>query len=101
MPDLILNKDGEVVATLHHVTFDKVCNAWLGDIAFVAAPLGLQQLLERLEELVEDQVFSLVDEVQASVDAYELTVRFSDGGSLRIYDLYVSKSGGFSFRVDR
>ncbi|MBN8711693.1 MAG: hypothetical protein BGO12_18295 [Verrucomicrobia bacterium 61-8] len=100
MTDVILDRNGEVVANLRRVTFDRVRNAYLGDIEFVAAPFGLRDLLARLEEIVEDQTFALLDDVQSAVDAFDLTVQFGDHTRSIIRDLYVNKSGGFSFRLE-
>jgi hypothetical protein len=100
MSDLILDKNGEAVANLRQLTFDEASNAFLGNIEFIDAPAGLQELLTRLETLVEDQTFSLVDGLQSAIDAFDLTVRFNDNCRHRIRDLYVTKDGGFSFRID-
>lgn len=99
MADTIIDKTGKVIANLHRLKFDPASNAYVGDIEFIAAPLELQQLLSRLEELVEDQTLARAEEIQSKIDDFSLSASLGDGSRHAIRDLYVNKDNGCSFRI--
>ncbi len=98
MPNALIDKEGGNVAKLHQLWFDDKSSAYRGNIEFVDAPVGLKELLDHLEELVEDQTFALVDGVQGQIDAFNFYVLLDDGTKHLICDLYVAKDGACSFR---
>lgn len=77
-----------------------VGDRYSGTISLDKAPAELRQLFGRFEELAEGQMFSLADEVEEQIEAWELKVVFEDGAERPVEDLQVYPSTRLvSFRL--
>ena len=94
----IYDQSHTVILSIKDVVFDKARHAFLGCVEQMNMAPELKALLLELEDLVENQCFVRVDEVQAKIDAFDLIAVLQDGTSLKIKDLYLSSDGGVSFR---
>jgi hypothetical protein len=71
-----------------------------GTVDLTATPPALRALFDEFEELVNDQVFSLVDEIQQKIDSLAIRARFEDGLEADVKDLQVYPStGAVSFKL--
>jgi len=100
-PVYLLSKDGTRIGELQEIRFEPSRGAFIGQFVDVALPHHLRQHLSQLEELVEGQSFSCVDEVQREIDEACITAVFDDGSRKEIRDLYISGNCGISFRLLR
>lgn len=60
-----------------------------GAISLDATPPHLRQLFEQFEEIVEGQMFSLLDEIEEKIGAIPLRAVFDDGAEAQVADLQV------------
>src|SRR5688572_30330903 len=63
-----------------------------GTVSLDSAPPQLQQLFEQFEEIVEGQMFGLLDDIEEKIETISLRVRFDDGAEAHIEDLQVFPS---------
>src|SRR5262245_36139771 len=71
-----------------------------GTIDLSATPAPVRALFEEFEELVNDQVLSLLDEIQAKIGTLSIKAVFDDGAEAAVKDLQVYPStGDVSFKV--
>lgn len=69
-------------------------NCFGGTIDLARLPGELRSLFEEFEEIVNGQMFSFVDEIQAKIAALPLRVVFDDGLATPVTDLQVYPSTG-------
>ena len=73
-----------------------------GSISLDATPTQLRQLFEQFEEVVEGQMFSLLDDIEEKIGTMTLRVRFDDGEEADVADLQVFPStNAVSFKTCR
>ena len=60
-----------------------------GAISLDATPPHLQQLFEQFEEIVEGQMFSLLDEIEEKIGTVALRAVFDDGSEAQVADLQI------------
>jgi hypothetical protein len=71
-----------------------------GKISLEQSPPELKRLFEEYEEIVEGQMFGLLDSIEAKVGAIPFRVSFEDGGEAHVEDLQVFPStGSVSFKM--
>lgn len=75
-----------VVATAQVVKKDERFTGW---VDLHAMPLNLRQLFDEYEEIVNDQLFSFLDEIEEQVTALQLRVSFDGGEEANIEDLQI------------
>jgi hypothetical protein len=88
-PILLIDQSATEVAVLD-VRFRE--NHYEGTISLDGTPPQLRQLFERFEEVVEGQMFSLLDDIEEKIGTSLLRVRFDDGGEAFVADLQVFPS---------
>jgi hypothetical protein len=62
-------------------------------------PAKLRESLEWYDEVVEHQMLSFLDSALASIDRFELRVRYPDATQHKVYSLHVNRQNEVSFRV--
>jgi hypothetical protein len=73
---------------------------WGGAIDLTATPARLRAIFDEFEEIVNGQMFSFLDEIQAKVRALGLTAEFEDNFTAPANDLQVFPSTGeVSFKL--
>ncbi len=71
-----------------------------GTISLDQAPPDLKRLFEEYEEIVEGQMFSLLDGIEEKIGVIPLKVSFENGTEAYVEDLQVFPStGGVSFKT--
>jgi hypothetical protein len=71
-----------------------------GTIQVRELPSSTRELFEEFEETVNDQMLSLIDEIQARIGALRVKVVFSDGHESALHDLQIYPStGDVSFKL--
>lgn len=71
-----------------------------GTLSLAPSAADLERLFEEYEEIVEGQVFSLLDEVEQKVTAARLRFAFEGGCATEVYDLQVFPSTrAVSFKI--
>ncbi len=63
-----------------------------GTISLDTIPPQLRQLFDQFEEIVETQMFSLLDDIQEKIKAVPLRVALENGGAADVTDLQVFPS---------
>ena len=92
-----IDQTAAVVATAQVVEKD---GRFSGRVDLSPMPANLRQLFDEFEEIVNDQVFSLLDEVEEKIAAHALKVVLADGQPAPCDDLQVYPSTGrISFRL--
>jgi hypothetical protein len=72
-----------------------------GTIDLACAPNDVRKLFAEFEEIVNDQAFGCLDELQGRIDSLHAVVEFGDGVEVPITELQIFPStGNVSFRVD-
>ena len=95
----IIDSQGKVVATGDVVSEGP---HFRGTIALDRMPESMRGTFEEFETAVNDQMFSLLDEIDERIAAFGLRVRFEDGPELPVEDLQMFPSARtISFRVAR
>src|SRR4051794_7070309 len=93
----IIDQSREVVATAQ---VSETGERFAGLIDLRPMPACLRETFEEYEEVVNGQMFSLLDEIEAQIDAVSLKVVFEGGGESAIEDLQVYPSTGrVSFKI--
>jgi hypothetical protein len=73
-----------------------------GKVDLSSMPPALRQTFEEYEELVNGQMFSLLDEIEERIAAVPIVVVFEDSREARVTDLQIYPSTGLvSFRVTK
>jgi hypothetical protein len=73
-----------------------------GSICLDGTPREIRQLFEKYEEIVDGQMFSLLDDVEEKIARMPIRVLFNDGSTRPIWDLQVYPSTqAVSFKMDR
>jgi len=71
-----------------------------GTIDLEAAPPEVRALFAEFEEIVNGQMFSFLDEIQARIDALHVKAVFADGSEADVKDLQVfPATGDMSFKL--
>ena len=71
-----------------------------GMISLDATPPHLRQLFEQFEEVVEGQMFSLLDDIEEKIETTRLRVIFENGAEAGVTDLQVFPStNAVSFKI--
>src|SRR4051794_13572338 len=97
LPVNLLDPHGRAIATAQ-VT-EEGGRFW-GRIDFGPMPTSLRKVFEEFEEIVNGQVLSLLDEIEAEVAALSLRAVFGDGREVLIEALHIyPATGDISFRV--
>jgi hypothetical protein len=93
----IIDPDRKVVATAQVA---KRGERFAGLIDLAPMPVSLRQQFEEYEEIVNGQVFSLLDEIEEQIGASGLKLVFEDGSEAAMVDLQVYPSTGrVSFKI--
>lgn len=75
---------------------------WGGTIDLALAAPAVRAVFEEFEEIVNGQMFSFLDEIQAKVSGLGLVAEFENGSSIPTADLQVYPStGDVSFKLTR
>jgi hypothetical protein len=73
---------------------------YAGTIDLACTPPTLRAFFDEFEEIVNDQVFSFLDEIQVKIGAFGIKAIFDDGFEADVKDLQVFPStGDVSFRL--
>lgn len=92
----IIDRDRNIVATAE-VEFRGGC--FTGPINLGPMPIPLRSTFEEYESILNDQVFSLLDQIEDRIAATALRVIFQDGCEESVDDLQILPVGGrVSFR---
>ncbi len=76
------------------------CGLYMGMIDLTAAPATVRAVFDEFEEYVNEQFFSLLDEIQDKVAALGIRARFANGREEIVVDLQVfPRAGETSFRL--
>ena len=71
-----------------------------GTIVLDSTPPALRAVFDEFEEIVNDQAFSFLDEIQAKIGAFGIRALFDDGFELEVKDLQAFPStGDVSFKL--
>jgi hypothetical protein len=71
-----------------------------GTLDSLALPLDMKALFEEFEEIVNGQMFSFLDAIQAKINSLGIKVIFDDGSEAYVRDLQIFPStGDFSFKL--
>src|SRR5262245_54890427 len=93
----LLDKAGNQLATAEVVQRDAF---FAGKIDLRGTPSAIRVLFDEFEEVVNDQAFSVVDEIQDKLEALSIKAVFADGTQADLFDLQVFPSvGDVSFRL--
>ena len=82
----LIDHDQNVIATAR-VTREG--NLFGGQIDLSVMPTPLLRTFEEYEEIVNGQMFSLLDEIEAKIDALALAVVFEDGQRASVADVQI------------
>ena len=82
----LLDPSRTVVATAQVVEQDKKYN---GRIDLTLMPVALQEKFREYEEIINGQMFSLLDEMDEQISALQLKIRFVTGYEVAIEDLQI------------
>jgi hypothetical protein len=94
-PTHLIDQTGATVATVDVAYRD---GHFEGTISLDAAPAHLRELFARFEEVVEGQMFGLLDAIEDQIAAVSLRAVFDDGAEAAVADLQVfACTGAVSF----
>jgi glutathionyl-hydroquinone reductase len=82
----LLDPSRTVVATAQVIEQDR---KYSGRIDLSLMPVVLQQKFREYEEIVNEQMFSLLDEIEEQISALRLKIRFATGYEVAIEDLQI------------
>jgi hypothetical protein len=92
----LIDPNRNVVATAH---VSEARGLFAGRVDLALMPARLRQLFEEFEEIVNSQVFSVLDEMEDKVSSVGLRAVFPNGQEANIRDLQIYPSTcGISFR---
>ena len=98
-PTDLIDDTGARIATLE---VSPVGDRYEGTAGLDRLPTALRTLFEEFEDVVEGQVFSLLDGIEDRIRATALRVLFADGLSSPVADLQIYPStGAVSFKTGR
>jgi hypothetical protein len=93
----LIDGSGRVVAVARVA---KDGEGYRGTIDLGQMPVGMRAVFAEFEDIVSNQMFSFLDEIQAKKSAIPINVVFDNGGEAYICDLQVYPStGDVSFKV--
>ncbi len=93
----LLGPSGDLLATGQVVLEG---NHFEGSIDLSAMPASMLQTFQEFEELVNSQIFSLLDEIEQRINDLAIKVVFDDGREALVKDLQIYPStGSTSFKV--
>ena len=93
----LVDKAGNLVATTEVANHGAYFG---GTIDLRATPPSVRALFDEFEEVVNDQVFTVADEIQEKLEALSIKAVFEDGTQADLYDLQVFPTAGdVSFRL--
>ena len=93
----LLGSSRNVLATGQVVWED---DRYTGQLDLRSMPLPLRRNFEEFEELVNGQIFSLLDDIEQRIDDLAIKVVFDDGREALVEDLQIYPSTGLaSFKV--
>jgi hypothetical protein len=93
----IIDEDRNIVATAQVVGRGK---QFTGLIDLTPMPNNLRQKFEEYEEIINDQMFSFLDEIEDQINAMLFKVVFDDGREAAVEDLQIYPSTGrISFKL--
>ena len=96
-PAKLIDKSRTIVATVQ--VADEGAH-YGGTIDLTSAPPALKKLFDEFEEIVNDQVFSLLDDIQEKIGTFAIKAIFDDGFEAEVKDLQVFPStGDVSFKL--
>jgi hypothetical protein len=96
-PTYLLDQGNRRVAVLN-VTF--AGSHYEGTICLEDTPADLKRLFEEYEEIVEGQMFSLLDGIEEKIDGIPFKISVENGGEAYVEDLQVFPStGAVSFKI--
>lgn len=94
----LLDRAGRIIAT---ATTAENNDGFAGTVDLSRTPRDLRALFEEFEEVVQEQMLSLVDDVTDRIDALQLIARFDDHSEADVRDLQVfPETGAVSFGVE-
>lgn len=93
MRDLILDRNGK---RLGHIDFEKSDDWCVGKIEFLDFPEGLRNLCQEYEGLVNDLVFSLLDELEQKIDEFGLRLASCEE---QIYEFQLMNGDDIAFKL--
>ncbi len=71
-----------------------------GTISLESTPSSVRQVFQQFEEIVEGQIFGLLDDIEEKIGAMSLQTVFEDGSAASVCDLQVFPStGAVSFKT--
>ncbi len=85
----LIDKCGNTVATLN---VQRLGDHYEGEISLDTIPPKLRHLFEQFEEIVEGQMFSMLDDIEEQMETYSLRIRWIDGKESEIDELQVYPS---------
>jgi glutamine synthetase type III len=91
---IVSRRGGEVYATVEFIPDEKIDFFFRGRLLRNDFPAELLALVAEYEGIVEDMVFSLVDEVEERIYAYDLGLREMGVG---VFNLSIGTHGEISF----
>ena len=93
----ILDTSNQVVANAH---VSSNAGQWKGSVVLEAMPLPMQRLFSELEEVVEGQMFSFLDDVENRIAALNLRAVLPDGVDAYFSLLHIyPTTGAISFTL--
>jgi hypothetical protein len=93
----LIDQGRQVVATAQVAEQD---GTFVGRINLSSMPVPLRQLFEEYEEIVNTQTFSVLDEMEETIEALHLKVVFEDGHEALLVDVQIYPSTNkVSFQV--
>jgi hypothetical protein len=96
-PIHLLDAHHQVVATAQ---VKRQGDRYLGTVNVANMPPELRALFEKYENLVNDQVFSLLDQVEEKIEATGFTVAFDNGDETAVTELQLyPKNGSIAFKT--
>ncbi len=82
----IIDRNRKVVATGQVVKYE---DRFTGQLDLLSISTSLRQTFEEYEEIVNGQMFSLLDEIEEQINALRLKVIFNEGDEAIIEDLQI------------
>lgn len=91
----LLDRNGNMIASCPVEERD---DRFRGEIQADSLPRAVRAVFDEFEEIVNGQIFSLLDEVEDKITSLGIRARFSDGLTVEAKDLQMyPKDGVFSF----
>lgn len=71
---------------------------WCGFVSNESIPIDLRTLLRDLEQMANDQLFSVVDEKDKLIAGQNLSIRLEDGRKMRAVRIFINSDWGISWK---